>query len=588
MTRDERIEALLARGYFPKEVPPPFSSAAFARKIGNIIPRWAAYEAGLTPQQRRPYPPLSRYARFDMARKGHSRRMLGLPNPVNQYYLASAIADHQDDFEAISSRSPISLTSAKISASGNRAVTMPKLSLLSEKRIEAYATARAILQTDVLSFYHAIYTHSVPWALHGKRLAKRNRSTTDPAVYGNRIDALLRACQDGQTIGIPVGPDTSRIISELILCAIEQQIGAEHFARLTGGYRYMDDFFLCFDSHVDAEAFLAALREAVLSFDLQLNASKTQIIDALSFNEEGWPGDIAQLSLGRSSDDQRRDLIRFFTEVIRLSKSLPDESIASFAVRKSSRSLIHRANWDIYEPFLLRIARENSNCLDSVVKILCTYAAAGYPISERVKDFAEGMVEEHAPYNHHYEVVWTLWLCRSLSIRLGERATQLVAKVENSLCACLVLMLRSRTLLTGRGSVSDWTGTVNEGDLLGEHWMLVYEGGIRKSWGLPGAEAAVGADPHFRVLRDHGISFFNTTATNVALELPTIDRLLEARLSGRRSAVLPGTIHFETRMPRSQRRYEKLGDDYGTDDEGWAFLPRARNPDPDSDDQIPF
>jgi hypothetical protein len=149
-------------------------------------------------------------------------------------------------------------------------------------------------------------------------------------------------------------------------------------------------------------------------------------------------------------------------------------------------------------------------------------------------------------------------------------------------------MLRSRTLLTGRGSVSDWTGTVNEGDLLGEHWMLVYEGGIRKSWGLPGAEAAVGADPHFRVLRDHGISFFNTTATNVALELPTIDRLLEARLSGRRSAVLPGTIHFETRMPRSQRRYEKLGDDYGTDDEGWAFLPRARNPDPDSDDQIPF
>ena len=311
ITRDERVEALLARGYFPKELPPPFTTAPFASNIVNIAPQWEAYEAGLTAHQRRAYPPVSRYTRFDMARKGHSRRMLGAPNPVNFYHLTSAIADHQDEFEAISARSPISLTSAEITISGKRAVTMPKLSLLGEKRIQAYATARAILQTDVLSFYHAIYTHSVPWALHGKKVAKRNHSVTDPTVYGNRIDALLRACQDGQTVGIPVGPDSSRIISELILCAIEQQIGADHFARRVGGYRYMDDFFLCFASHVDAESFLAALREAVLGFDLQLNASKTQIIDALAFNEEGWPGEIAQLRLGRSSDNQRRDLIRF-------------------------------------------------------------------------------------------------------------------------------------------------------------------------------------------------------------------------------------------------------------------------------------
>jgi hypothetical protein len=586
MTRDERVEALLARGYFPKELPPPFTSAAFASSTANIVPHWAAHEAGLSEKQRRAYPPISRYTRFDMARKGHSRRMLGVPNPVNQYYLTSAIAEHQDELELISAGSPISLTSAQVSPAGSRAVTMPKLSLLSEKRIQAYSTARAILQTDVLSFYHAIYTHSIPWALHGKKVAKRNRNTNDPAVFGNRIDALLRTCQDGQTIGIPVGPDTSRIISEVILCAIEKQIGGEHFAQLTAGYRYMDDFFMCFASRVDAEAFLAALREAVLGFDLQLNASKTVIMDALSFNEESWPGDIAQLKLGNSTSDQRRDLIRFFTEIIRLSKTWPDESIATFAIRKTSRSLIHRDNWDIYEPFLLRIARENSNCLDSVVKILCTYSAAGYPLSGRIGDFVHGMIEEHAPYNHHYEVVWTLWLCRSLSIRLGERATQLAAKVENSLCACLVLMLRSRTLLTGRGAISDWMTSVTPDDLLGEHWMLVYEAGIRKSWKLPGAEAAVDSDPHFRVLRDERISFFDTSATNLALELPSINQLLEVSLGDRRSAVLPGNIYAESHTPRLQRRYEKLGEDYGTDDFGWSGGPFQWDPGPIDDDVV--
>lgn len=169
MTRDERIDALLARGYFPKELPPPFTTSVFAQTVASIVPGWAAYEAGLTPQQRRQYPPITNYARFDMARKGQSRRTLGVVNPISQYHLVSAIADHQDEFEAISGRSRISLTSAEITDGNRRAVSMPKLSLLSEKRIEAYGTARAILRTDVLSFYHAIYTHSVPWALHGKR-----------------------------------------------------------------------------------------------------------------------------------------------------------------------------------------------------------------------------------------------------------------------------------------------------------------------------------------------------------------------------------------------------------------------------------
>ena len=587
MTRDERVQALLARGYFPKELPPPFTTSAFADGIANVVPVWAAHEAGLPERQRRNYPQPSSYARFDMARKGHSRRMLGVPNPVNQYYLISAIADHQDAFEAISTRSPISLTLAAISETEQRAVPMPKLSVLGEKRIEAYATARAILQTDVLSFYHAIYTHSLPWALHTKKLAKRNRNPADPAFYGNQIDALLRGCQDGQTIGIPVGPDSSRIISELILCAIEEQVGAEHFGRLTGGYRYMDDFFLCFASHVDAEGFLAALREAVLGFDLQLNAAKTHIIDALSFNEEQWPGEIAQLRLSRSGEDQRRDIMRFFTDVIQLSKSHPDESIASFAVRKSSRTLVQRYNWDIYESFLLRMARENSNCLDSVVKIICTYAAESYPVSYRVNDFAERMLEDHAPYNHHYEVVWTLWLCRSLSIRISQRATQLVARIENSLCGCLVYMLRSRTLLTGRGAVSDWIGPVTADDLRSEHWMLIYEAGCRRSWTLPGAEAAIDADPHFRALRDLGISFFDSAATNIALELPTIDDLMESSLAGRRSAVLPGAIFIETRTPQRPRRYQKLGEDYGNEEITWPFF-SGPNLNDFEDDDDPF
>lgn len=588
MEEDARIDALLRRGYLPKELPPPFTSVSFASNIMPVAATWKDYADALPAKDKRQYPFPSNYVRFDMARKGHSRRMLAIPNPVNQYHLVQTLAKNWETIETQMATSAISMTPALVTPLDSRAVPMPKLSLLAERRIKSYATSRATLQTDVLSFYHAIYTHAIPWALHGKRAAKRNRH--DATLLGNLLDFLIRGCQDGQTIGIPVGPDSSRIVSELILCAVEREIDPAISGRLLGGYRYVDDFFLAFGSHVDAERYLAALRGAVLNFDLQLNASKTAITAALDFNEASWPGAIASLSLAASARDQRRDLMRFFTEVIALSKSHPDESIASYAVRTTSRVLIQRENWDLYEPFLLRVARENSSCLDAVVKILCTYAAAGYTVGSAVNDFVERMIEDHAPYNHHYEVAWVLWLCRSLEIKLGEHATALVARIENSICACLTLMLRSRRLLSGRGAVSDWTGTVDTDSLRGEHWMLVYEAGIRKSWLVPGAREAVQADPQFRAMRDAGVSFFDNTTTNLPLALPAIGPKLQEALGGRRSAILRGAIEIISSVPLRSRRYETLGEDYGSDSAVHEW-DRWENPfdfGDDDDDDLPF
>ncbi|WP_218276179.1 hypothetical protein, partial [Pseudomonas sp. MPR-R5B] len=36
----------------------------------------------------------SHSVRFDMARKGHARRTLAIPNPINQFYLVEEIATH--------------------------------------------------------------------------------------------------------------------------------------------------------------------------------------------------------------------------------------------------------------------------------------------------------------------------------------------------------------------------------------------------------------------------------------------------------------------------------------------------------------
>ena len=47
-----------------------------------------------------------------------------------------------------------------------------------------------VCQTDITDCYGSLYTHSVAWAMHGKRKAKRRR--TDKSLLGNGIDRRLQ------------------------------------------------------------------------------------------------------------------------------------------------------------------------------------------------------------------------------------------------------------------------------------------------------------------------------------------------------------------------------------------------------------
>lgn len=567
MTAEQRSEALLGRGYFPKELPPPFQTELFAAKAASLRLKWAELHAAMPKKDRDNHPVPSHPVLFDMARKGHARRTLAIPNPVSQFYLTEELSSHWDAISQLINSSSLSITRCDISPEG-RAISLPALSGLADKRVILHAPLGAILQTDVLSFYHAIYTHAIPWALHGKSAAKANRSIRDPKMFGNRIDFLLRSCQDGQTIGVPVGPDTSRIISEMLLCAVEAKMPQKALKLITEGFRYIDDFFLCFDSLADAEAVLAALREACLQFDLQLNAAKTQTMSALAFNEASWPSDISAIQIAPIGKMQRRSLLRFFSAVVRLSKDLPDESIATYAVRMTTKTMIEKDNWDLYEAFLLRMARENGNCIDSVVKILCTYAAIGYPFSRSVVRFVERIIVDHAPYNHHFEVAWALWLAHSLNLKLSREASGLVARMENDVCAILTLHLRSRRLLSGRGKALEWVGPDTEVDVRGSHWLLIYEAGTRPGWKVEGAAAAVARNHFFSAMVSAGVSFYVPRTFNRPVKIPGIEFSLREALGTRKRAILLGAVFVEKGKSSDELDLEELGGNY---DESFAL-----------------
>jgi len=141
-------------------------------------------------------------------------------------------------------------------------------------------------------FFYTIYTHSIPWSIIGKDkvkdwLANKNKKKLD-AHWSNDFDVALQSCQSRETFGIPVGPDTSRLIAELLLAGIEKDEGLRSLLSRRSAFRLVDDLIVGFDNESDARKCLAALRKAMWKYNLQLNDEKTAVLPSRAIFRDKW------------------------------------------------------------------------------------------------------------------------------------------------------------------------------------------------------------------------------------------------------------------------------------------------------------
>ena len=142
--------------------------------------------------------------------------------------------------------------------------------------------------TDIANCYGSIYTHTIPWALHGKTLSKHNRGRNKTKLFGDQIDNVFQDMQYGQTNGIPQGNVISDLIAETILgyadMLFTQKI--DDVASTAGQseidfeiLRYRDDYRIFTNSMEDARKLLLTLTQVLQSLNMRLNQSKTLISD---------------------------------------------------------------------------------------------------------------------------------------------------------------------------------------------------------------------------------------------------------------------------------------------------------------------
>lgn len=491
----DKLRNLIRNGYFPIQLPPAFSSESFSQALPKIKPIW----------DKSKYIP-TRAEKYSVARSSYFRRITSIVNPIGYYFIANEITRHWRKIERHYRKSKISLSKPKIEPN-IRAIKISKFSELYEAKIERSSGYKYALITDITGFFPSIYTHSIPWALHTKDIAKKNQTKTDE-YFGNCIDGKSMGLQDRQTMGIPIGPDTSHIISELIGTAIDKEL-FDALGHWPAGFRYVDDFYLFFNTRDDAEKVLALLTKIINSYELQINASKTKIIEVKELVEESWKYNIKKLSISHERQSQRNDIHNYFEVIFKLEQKFKDESIIKYALKQICSSVIKKSNWSIFEAYLFKCGYGFPNTLQVITNILSTYYNLNYKINKKaVERFCNNLIMSHAIADHHGEVSWLLWLCKEVNVKIKREAVREVEQMSSSVCKLIILDLYHSKIIKHSILTDNLKYICKKESLYSPDWLITYEAG-RRFWLKNKNINFIKESDFFKDLLDNDVYFYN-------------------------------------------------------------------------------
>jgi hypothetical protein len=487
-------QLLIRHGYLPSEVPPPFSMEGYAAILNN-----------LPKDLDRVGPTSSRSAYHSIPRLQHFRRLLGIPNPLHQLKLALLLEHHWTEIEKHMARSPLSLTTLQTNTDPPRALSKAGgFDAFDTERVLRSSASRFLLKADLSRFYHTLYTHSIPWALHTKAVAKANKRGKN--LFGNLIDEAVRNTQDQQTIGIPVGPDTSDLISEILGVALDLKL-METNPTLTG-LRFVDDYYLYFATRSEAEAALADLHSAASHFAVEINPLKTMIRELPESLQPSWRGELRSIII--RPNQERQDLLALFSIAYENAAKYPGNNVLKFAVKHSTAQPVSVDNWKLYESFLLGNLVSEPSLAPTLVPILIKYWNDGYPLdTQKLVNSCAEVAFYHAKLRQGFEVAWVLWLCKLFSLSLPKQPLLEISLVDDPIVALISLDLRDNGLADGLDT-SLWFSHMHVEHLYSENWLLTYEAYV-KGW-LPSTDGSnyVNADPFFGLLSSNDVEFYDT------------------------------------------------------------------------------
>lgn len=506
-------ENLIKKGYFPDEITPHFSSEGLGIHVPALIPLIDRYDpvdfldTSVTPNVYRQVgnKKRSKFSDFSIPKIGQFRRRTGLPNPLHQLRLSYTIANKWGEITNHTERSNFSLFRLKVDNSlEGRSIENPTFEDIAREKIIRSVGSKYLLQLDIAKFYQSIYTHSIPWALHTKRVAKGHRQRQ---LFGNAVDQDSQKIQDGQTMGIPIGPDTSRIISEIIATSIDIEIQSK-MPELKA-IRIIDDYYVYLNTLAEIEKFNSIIQQQLRLYELDLNISKQKVIEMPDTITNPWAYELSNFWFGEGHKNQRKDLIQFFDTAFRFSIEYPEDYVLRYATSRIRKIVMHKSNLDLFISFLLKCMSVESKTIPYATENIIAYFIIDpnmLNISQLEKTINNNLLY-HIGLENHFEVAWLTWLLKRLKIKMSKPCSDNIGKIDNPVVALDALSMVANGLVPNPIDTSLWQTYLTLENLYSENWLIAYEA-VNKGWLTPSTNY-LPSDPFFNHIQSLGVSFYD-------------------------------------------------------------------------------
>lgn len=331
LSSEEMLRGLIDYGLFGEKIPPCFSTEG----LTDLIPKRLQAIVHETDEKalKKRTSKKHDYVRYESLRDVNVPRQLGIPHPESYIVQCLALMRHWNYIKTHCSTPIVPVSRTYVQRTSSKRVFLMNYKGSShftyeEDEIRSMIGAHYFVQADISNCFPGMYTHSIPWAMHGRQIAKKNRSIL---LAGNLLDRVTQNVRDGQTNGLLIGPNSSNIMSEIILTCIDNAMLKKNYLAI----RHIDDYKHYARTYSKAEEFIRELTVQLREYELVLNERKTKILPMPVPLDKDWVRELRLLNVQIPKDGTISfSTVRSFMEsALQISQREQNSAVLNYAIK---------------------------------------------------------------------------------------------------------------------------------------------------------------------------------------------------------------------------------------------------------------
>jgi hypothetical protein len=492
LSTDDVLKGLLDHGLFAEKIPPCFSSVG----ITDFVVQWMG---GLLDQDDSSHLKSAiddcthDYVRYEAVRDTNIPRHMGIPHPEAYAVQALAIAKHWQTIATHCNKPNPAFSRIYVRHVGDDRIFEMNYKgkggerfQLEEDEQKWMSGAQFVVEADIATCFPSIYTHSIPWALHGKQVAKKNSRFE---LAGNLLDKCTQSTRDRQTNGLLIGPHASNIISEIILTQIDVVLQSKGHFKIK---RYVDDYHFYAANYEEALLFVKNLGLALRDYELSLNEKKTKILPLPCPSEENWVLVLNRHPLPKNQELKFLEIRSFLDRALTCAQAIGKSTPLNYAIKMLGNSHAQRDPEDTDEPRKLGLrakrmyAQEAMNlalAYPYLAPLMDVYVFTPYwhaDLKNKIGEFASALILLGLRKLYPDAIAHAIFLALKYELELSLSDDQLIEIVVLDDCVANVLLLEYAKLRNKRKvktAVTNRAEELKKADQRDKdkHWLLIYQ-----------------------------------------------------------------------------------------------------------------